>query len=199
MNYNQILLDLSHYKQCLLDFANVEDPNQARALIIKSLQEYFDFKTPKLKEIKICQKRLRALFDELNNATDLLQSDKIHDFTFDYIPIRSEAVVEVQEDGTLCESPVHLRNRPFVDIITHCVIKLFSDDRNLKLLHKCENEKCSKFFLAKRAKKKGSGGIRFCSDKCRLNFHNRIRIESGEHAAYKRRRREEGAPESYYG
>ena len=191
-DYNQISLDLSNYKQVLLDITNAKDPNQARKVIIGSLQEWFDFKTPTLEVIEVQQKRLKGLFDDLNNATDLLCSDKIHNFTFDYIPIRSEAVVEVQEDGTIGESPIHLRNRPFGDILTHCVIKLFSDDRNVKLLHKCENKKCGKFFLSKRVKKKHTGGIRFCSDKCRFNFHSHRRILSGEAKKYKRGRYWEG-------
>jgi hypothetical protein len=39
---------------------------------------------------------------------------------------------------------------------------------------------------------------RFCCAKCRLKYNNRKRIESGEHAAYKKRRREQGATEGYY-
>jgi hypothetical protein len=188
----RILLNLALYKKALLDFANAEDPKKAQKIIISSLQEWFNFKTPTLSVIEGYQKRLRELFDDLNNATDLLDSDKIHDFTFDYIPIRSEAVIEVQEDGVLGESSIHLMNQPFGDIFTHCVIKMFSDGRNVKLLNRCENEKCGKYFLAKKAKKKGVGGIRFCSDKCRFNFHSHRRILSGEAKKYKKDRYWEG-------
>ena len=71
-DYNQISLDLSNYKQVLLDITNAKDPNQARKVIIGSLQEWFDFKTPTLEVIEVQQKRLKGLFDDLNNATDLL-------------------------------------------------------------------------------------------------------------------------------
>ncbi|WP_319525116.1 hypothetical protein [uncultured Desulfosarcina sp.] len=192
IDYNQILLNLVQYKNALIDFVNEEDPKKARDSIMNSLQEWFNLETPTLSVILYYQKQLRELFDELKDVNNLMDSNKIHDFTIDYIPIRSEAVIDVQEDGTLGESSIHLMNRPFGDIITHCVIKLFSDGRNVKLINRCENEKCGKYFFAKKAKKKGTGGIRFCSDKCRFNFHSHRRIKSGEAKKYKKERYWEG-------
>jgi len=66
---------------------------------------------------------------------------------------------------------------------------LDNDRRKLKYCDECEN-----FFISKTIR-----ASRFCSDKCRLAWHNRKRIESGEHRDYKRKKRKEGAKESYYG
>lgn len=67
---------------------------------------------------------------------------------------------------------------------------LLHNDR--RKLNYCEE--CHKFYISKSVRKQ-----RFCSKKCRLTWHNRIRIESGEHRDYKRKKRKEGAKESYYG
>jgi len=66
---------------------------------------------------------------------------------------------------------------------------LNNDRRKLKYCDECEN-----FFISKTIRIS-----RFCSDKCRRAWHNRKRIESGEHREYKRKKRMEGAKESYYG
>jgi hypothetical protein len=66
---------------------------------------------------------------------------------------------------------------------------LHKDRRRLKYCDECE-----KFFVSKSIRPS-----RFCSDKCRLAWHNLKRIESGEAREYKRKKRAEGAKESYYG
>ncbi len=66
---------------------------------------------------------------------------------------------------------------------------LHNDRRKLKLC-----DECTKFYISKTIRPS-----RFCSDKCRLAWNNRKRIESGEAREYKRRKRAEGAKESYYG
>jgi len=66
---------------------------------------------------------------------------------------------------------------------------LTNDRRKLKYC-----QECNKFYISK-----GVRPAKFCSDKCRLKHHNRKRIESGEAREYKRKKRMEGAKESYYG
>jgi hypothetical protein len=66
---------------------------------------------------------------------------------------------------------------------------LQNDRRKLKF---CDG--CYKFYISKTIRNQ-----RFCSSKCRMKFHNQRRIESGEHREYKRKKRMEGAKESYYG
>lgn len=66
---------------------------------------------------------------------------------------------------------------------------LHNDRRKLNYCDECDN-----VYISKSIRKQ-----RFCSDRCRLAWHNRKRIKSGEHAKYKRKKRMEGAKESYYG
>jgi hypothetical protein len=193
-----IYLSLADYRQVLVDFANTDTTREAES-VLSGLKCYFKFDGPDPKGIKGTRAKLRKLFDEIARSGDLSQSETIDDYTIDYHNIRPP--IDVQDDGILAETPLLHKNEPltFWDVLNYCVVKFASDERSLKLFYKCEGEKCGKYFFAKRVKKRGKGGIRFCSSKCRLDFHNRKRIETGAHAAYKRRRRAEGAPESYYG
>ena len=69
-------------------------------------------------------------------------------------------------------------NRSVMDLVGHSLAEflLNNDPRNLRIC-----EECKKFYVSKRMNKS-----RFCSDKCRLTFHNRKDIESGRRAALKR-------------
>jgi hypothetical protein len=63
---------------------------------------------------------------------------------------------------------------------------------NVNRFHICKN--CEKYFISKTKRK-----AKFCSKECHNKWHNRKRIESGEAREYKRKKRMEGAKESYYG
>ena len=64
---------------------------------------------------------------------------------------------------------------------------------NKILIRQCDE--CEKYFISKTVRKQ-----RFCpGNKCRMSYHNRKRIRSGEAKEYKRKKRKEGARESYYG
>ncbi len=72
-------------------------------------------------------------------------------------------------------------------------VEFLKIENNYKLFNVCDN--CGKYFMSSSKRKQ-----RFCSGgKCRQNYHNRRRIESGEAKEYKRKKRKEGAKESYYG
>jgi len=72
-------------------------------------------------------------------------------------------------------------------------VEFLKKENNYKLFNVCDY--CEKYFISSSKRKQ-----RFCSGgKCRQNYHNRRRIESGEAKEYKRRKRKEGAKESYYG
>jgi hypothetical protein len=72
-------------------------------------------------------------------------------------------------------------------------VEFLKIENNYKLFNVCDN--CGKYFISSSKRKQ-----RFCSGgKCRQNYHNRRRIESGEAKEYKRKKRKEGAKESYYG
>jgi hypothetical protein len=66
---------------------------------------------------------------------------------------------------------------------------LDNDRRKLKLC-----QECNQFYISKTVRLS-----KYCSDKCRLAYHNRKRIQSGEAREYKRKKRMKGASESYYG
>ena len=63
---------------------------------------------------------------------------------------------------------------------------------DVRKLNRCQE--CREFYVSRTVRPS-----KFCSPKCRLGFHNRKRIESGEHREYKRKKRERGAKPSYYG
>jgi hypothetical protein len=69
---------------------------------------------------------------------------------------------------------------------------LMDKNEDKRKLKKCRE--CKKFYISK------SLSSKYCSDKCRMAYHNRKRIKSGEHARYKRERRASGlATPSYFG
>jgi len=81
----------------------------------------------------------------------------------------------------------------YAQVVRYCFIEFIRDKENRESIKSCDN--CSKGYIAKTKRKQ-----RFCSKKCRLTWHNRKRIESGEHARYKRERKEKGkATPSYWG
>lgn len=63
---------------------------------------------------------------------------------------------------------------------------LNNDRRKLRLCRECNRYYTSSYVPSPRKPSK------YCSDKCRLSFHNRKRIESGEARRYKRERRAAG-------
>jgi hypothetical protein len=199
-DFNQFLLNLD-YKQPLVKFVNAKSRKKAQTVIIDSELSWFNFKTPTLEVIEILQKRLRKLFDELNDAIDLSHSDMISEFTFDYIPIRHDSVIEVQKNGTLGESTVHLMNLTFQEIITHCVIKIFSDPRSVRQLHRCENIKCNKYFMGdKKSPTTGPNKRKYCSKKCKRFVLEQRRTAQKYHRDHKRKKRKDpDSPLSYFG
>ena len=116
--------------------------------------------------------------------------------------------VHISEDGTLKITPqgyeqllLHVENlrvEPLVDIfarwrnvIYYSMVEFFLTPENLNHLKRCEW--CKSFYIAKALRTS-----KYCSDPCRLKFHNEKRIKSGEAAKYKQKKRREGAKESYY-
>jgi hypothetical protein len=70
-------------------------------------------------------------------------------------------------------------------IIIYDLINFWIDENLRKRLHQCRG--CNKFYISKT--------LRFsiwCSDKCRLKYHNTLRIKSGKQAAFMRNKRLEG-------
>ena len=77
--------------------------------------------------------------------------------------------------------------------LRYFLISYFKRDGAILFIKTCDF--CNKLYFSNGNKKQ-----RFCpGNKCRLSFHNKKRIESGEHARYKRERKAKGMPPvSYY-
>jgi hypothetical protein len=80
----------------------------------------------------------------------------------------------------------------YISAIYHFFVEFLKPFNNINRFHHCKN--CNKYFISQTKRK-----AIFCSKKCRQDWHNKERIKSGEHAKYKRKKRMEGAKESYYG
>jgi hypothetical protein len=84
--------------------------------------------------------------------------------------------------------------KPFRIAIIFCAVE-FLRNIDTRKIERCQI--CREFFISKKIRSADENT--FCSDKCRMAYNNRKRIESGEAKEYKRRKRMEGAKESYYG
>ena len=89
-------------------------------------------------------------------------------------------------------SAIHKWNKALTDDLTYVLVEYFKLEDGCKYIRKCQY--CDKYYISKTKRMS-----KYCSDRCRLDFHNRKRIESGEAREYKRKKRQEGAKESYYG
>ena len=113
--------------------------------------------------------------------------------------------LRINENGDLVKSSiladVHLigshygaesRFNSYINSLLGFSLSEFIISTDLRRLKRCK--KCMNFFVSKTIRPS-----KFCSDKCRHDYHNRKRIDSGEAREYKRKKRKEGAKESYYG
>jgi hypothetical protein len=153
-----------------------------------------------LRNFDIYRKNLRTVFDDILNGKNLYENNWFRKF-FNRGMKTNSPVLELMKDGAIVEMPsirerslLRTRNFPkeFGAVLAYCAAEFLKTLRNRKRIHRCEE--CSKFSISKTAREQ-----RFCCDKCRLRYHNRRRIESGEARKYKAKKRIAGAKESYYG
>jgi len=98
-----------------------------------------------------------------------------------------------RKELNLRDLAIYVWRDAYLEKVCNQLLDFFSESENVQKLHKCKE--CNSFFIAKTLRPQ-----EFCSDKCRLAWNNRRRIESGEHKEYKRRRKESGkATPSYWG
>jgi hypothetical protein len=82
--------------------------------------------------------------------------------------------------------------------IAYCLVEFLNSDENRNYIGKCLN--CEKHYIKTRLDMKNPQKFcRYNGDDCRTAYNNRRRIESGEAAEYKRKKRKKGAKPSYYG
>jgi hypothetical protein len=183
----------------LLDFVNAPTPEEAAQFLFRYIGQDLGIQKPL--DCRGEYKQLRKLFDELSITTDLNDCPTIHDYTAYYHAIRPPIIVRLS--GTLGEDlPFRDTVAPTCwDIITYCVIKFLMDDSNAKLIYKCENSKCARYFKGDTAKSKhGPNRRKYCSERCKIYCKEKRRIERGYHRDHKRKMRNKpDAPLSYHG
>lgn len=149
------------------------------------------------------KEHLIIAFEEILSANNIYKTGKSRHFLSKYLSLGRGLYVSVE--GTLHERIPFSENsfigpdfsvETFDDPIAFCFVEFWKEEQSWQYLKKCS--KCKQFFFRKTLKVELSGN-HFCSDKCRLAFHNEKNIKSGKHAEYKRQKRKEGAKESYYG
>jgi hypothetical protein len=147
------------------------------------------------------QEELTQLLENVLNVTNLSDSKIFNDYLLTYNKVKSELVAQgngqIIEKSRFVEDNFLKRNLfpqcdPYKEIMAYCAVEFLKHPANKKLIHQCDQ--CKNFYISKTIRTS-----KFCSDRCRLAWHNRKRIESGKAKEYKRRKRAEGAKESYYG
>jgi hypothetical protein len=193
-------------KQCgkiLVDFVNTESPNAAYWKLKQGIRNEINIRVPGpgtgnkpladrgVKKVEEARHKLIDLFSELVEKPDITEIDIITDYLIIYQD-DCKSLIEISADGSINPGLEIDTIAGVEELVAFCVVT-FLQVRTVKgLLGRCIE--CSKFYFAKKM-----GSHNFCASKCRMKYHNRKRIESGEAAEYKRKKREEGAKESYYG
>jgi hypothetical protein len=182
-------------------------PKLAQENVIKLIEN--DIESPWFKnavKLATAKEKLKIILEKMANRCSLSSR-----FDMDYFLgglNRVHARFDLDDDNRIIVKPFKINEcffsndynninvhylSPYHEVINssfHAFFQLNVKYRNL--IRKCNN--CLNFYMVQRNLKS-----KWCSNKCRLEHHNKKRIESGAHAAYKRRKRAEGAKESYYG
>lgn len=187
-------------KRCgefLVEFVNAKAPDEARRDLLKSVRDEFKFHIfvgPPLSRAPLSESErnnveenlsdLKQLFSEFEAGINISENKFLGNYLLCY-DLCCKHPVTMDEDGHINKYPEIGEHSGYDQVLAYCLITFIESERNRKLIHKCRM--CRNFFLSKKL-----GEHKFCSKKCRLSFHNRKRIESGEHARYKREGRKQG-------
>ena len=143
--------------------------------------------------------KIGDVFDDHSDSFYWLNFRDAYEFVKPEIWMASEADQIITKAYKLHIAGLVGRNRDitrrfntFMQSIVHFSLAEFLFNGDWRKLRRCEE--CGDFYISKTR-----GYSKYCSSKCRMKYHNRRRIESGEARKYKRRKRKEGAKESYYG
>ena len=103
----------------------------------------------------------------------------------------------INDDSFFCDNEHNINfesnwTYPFELFLYECLFLFFENNQLLKNIRICPM--CDTVFLLRSRPQK-----KYCSDRCRMAFHNKKDTESGKRRRYKRMKRAEGAKKSYYG
>ena len=168
----------------LVDFLNEKSSYVAVRKLVANIQETFGCSVPDLRNgkrsrvgIESTRTELKAFFRELENGINLKQSKIISNYTSRYVSFYKPSL-KIDDNGSLIEIPVFESGgfQKYQNVLVFCVVTLLKEDRNQRLIHRCLYKECRKYFMAKTIRKQ-----QFCSDKCRMDWKYRKRIESQKH------------------
>ena len=157
-------------------------------------------------EVKKTQENIKNFLLEITQAGNAFETKGFENILLQYNKIQKTKYI-VNNKYELIEIPPFIEDsflddnfrlddkQIFNEPISYCLVEFlknpeYSGGKRIAICRRCNG-----FF----SKNKLYDRQLSCSDKCRLDYHNEIDISSGKRAAYKRKKRKEGAKESYYG
>ncbi len=193
--------ELMEVSQSIFNLKSEIPENRVEELydISKKYQEVFDLH----KKIKKIQKAYRDILESIIEGSPLNEISQLDEFIKGYydgpttkLSIDDDCLMQIpsiNENNYLKIESIRGWGHTLQSELAYVIVRYFFDSQSRKFLRKCEE--CRKFYVSKTLARS-----KYCTAKCRLAFHNRKRIESGEHARYKRERKnKEKATASYYG
>jgi hypothetical protein len=147
------------------------------------------------------QESLKYILSQIIKSDDAYESEAFKTILKRYNNIRQEIYVDKKKHELIEGKPFIEEN--FFDSdsrfdleeifnlpISYCLVEVLKDKENIAKIKVCK--KCKNYFIEKR-----KGRKQYCTDKCRLDYHNKKNIKSGKHAEYMRGKRQEGNPKYY--
>jgi hypothetical protein len=172
-------------------------------ITISSLQEELRELFEKILQHKIYIEDDTVLEEPLIRFLNIYNSEKMTKFIFDENGILIEVPNFDEKDLLDLNEAIPITGFPstyihFERLLGYSFIAFIKSINNRAYLGKCLN--CEKHFIKTKLDMKNPQKFcRYNGDDCRNAYNNRRRIESGEAAEYKRKKRKKGAKPSYYG
>ena len=146
--------------------------------------------------IKKTQEFLKYILSQIIKSDDAYESEAFKIILEQYNNIQQKTSFDKKEHQLIKSKPFIEENffdnnsrsdlEQIFDLpISYCLVEVLTEEENIKKIKICK--KCNNYFIEKRRGRK-----LYCTDKCRLDYHNKKNIESGKHAAYVRGQRGRG-------
>ena len=190
-------------KECgklLVDLINDESPETKYIELRKKVAKLLGTKVPPSKnkplnergvrKVKKNCEKLKKLFTEIVTGEEIYESEILDEFILEYRS-RDKPWIDFGDDDSLVVEHITTFFYSIYRVIAYCVVTFLESAETRKRLGICKE--CGNLFFAERI------GKIYCKPPCRMKHNNRKRIESGEHAKYKReRKKQDKATSSYY-